>query len=194
MSRGITLIGWSWGTTTTAAYAAQNPDKVRHAGPGFARVAGCAATAVSRRVSHQHARSARAFAISGIPRGSGRGDRAARPSFDAWWAATLATDPEGARQSPPVVRSPNGVLQDFEELWAAGKPNYDPAKILAPTLLLVGEWDVVTPPAMAQGLFTQLSNARERRLIQFSEATHFLIIEKHRMRLMREVQNFLDER
>jgi hypothetical protein len=47
---------------------------------------------------------------------------------------------------------------------------------------------------MAHGLFTQLTNARERRLIQFSEATHFLIIEKHRMRLIGEVQNFLDER
>jgi len=26
-----------------------------------------------------------------------------------------------------------------------------------------------------------------------SEGTHFLVIEKHRMRLLREVQNFLDE-
>jgi len=192
-SRGITLIGWSWGTTTTAAYAAEQPDKVRAlvlVSPVWLGVQPPQYRGAYRTSTRE---SARAFAIAGIPRD--RIDEIAPPaSFDAWWTATLATDPEGARQTPPVVRSPNGVLQDFKELWAAGKPNYDPAKILAPTLLLVGEWDVVTPPAMAQGLFTQLSNARERRLIQFSEATHFLIIEKHRMRLIREVQNFLDER
>jgi esterase/lipase len=46
---------------------------------------------------------------------------------------------------------------------------------------------------MAQALYPLLSGARERRLIQFSEATHFMVIEKHRERLVREVQNFLHE-
>ena len=136
--------------------------------------------------------SARAFAIAGIP-----ADRVADISpaadFDTWWRATLATDPEGARRTPPVVRSPNGVLQDFAELWAAGKPSYDPAQIRAPTLLLVGEWDVVTPPTMARELFARLTGATDRRLILMAEATQFLVIEKHRQRVMREVQNFLDE-
>ena len=137
--------------------------------------------------------SARAFAIAGIPP-----DRVEEISpsatFDAWWRATLATDPDGARQTPAVVRSPNGVLRDFAELWADGKAGaYDPSRIRAPTLLVVGEWDVITPPAMAQALFTRLANTRERRLIQFSEATHFLIIEQHRERLIREVENFLRE-
>lgn len=189
----LTLIGWSWGTTTTAAFAAQHPEKVSRlvlVSPVWLGVQPPKYRGAYRTSTHE---SARAFAISGIPVNR-VSDIAPLVNFNAWWAATLATDPEGAKQSPPVVRSPNGVMQDFEELWAAGKPAYDPAKIRAPTLLLAGEWDVVTPPAMAQGLFTQLTNARERRLIQFSEATHFLIIEKHRMRLIREVQNFLDER
>jgi pimeloyl-ACP methyl ester carboxylesterase len=63
----------------------------------------------------------------------------------------------------------------------------------APALLVVGEWDVVTPPSMAQALYPRLTHARDRRLILLSEATHFLVIERHRERLMREVQNFLDE-
>ena len=46
---------------------------------------------------------------------------------------------------------------------------------------------------MALGLNGALVNARERRLVIMSEATHFMVIEKHRMRLIREVQNFLDE-
>lgn len=189
----ITLIGWSWGTTTTAAYAAQHPEKLQKlilVSPVWLGVQPPKYRGAYRTSTRE---SARAFAIAGIPKD--RVDEIAPLAiFETWWAATLATDPQGSTQAPPVVRSPNGVLQDFGEYWAAGKPTYDPAKIRAPTLLLVGEWDVITPPAMAQGLFAQLTNARERRLIQFSEATHFLIIEKHRMRLLREVQNFLDER
>ena len=37
-----------------------------------------------------------------------------------------------------------------------------------------------------------LVNARERRLVIMSEGTRFMAIEKHRMRLIREVQHFLD--
>jgi hypothetical protein len=31
--------------------------------------------------------------------------------------------------TPPVVRAPNGVVQDGAEFFGAGKPYYDPAKI-----------------------------------------------------------------
>jgi len=190
--KSLTLVGWSWGTTTTAAYAAQNPDKVRKlvlVSPVWLPMQAPKYQGAYRTSTHD---SARAFAIAGIPK-----DRVEEISpsanFEAWWAATLATDPEGARQSPPVVRAPNGVMQDFAELWARGKPTYDPAAIRAPTLLVVGEWDVVTPPLMAQTLYSQLVNARERRLVLMSEGTHFLPIEKHRMRLIREVQNFIED-
>ena len=37
--------------------------------------------------------------------------------------------------NPPVLRAPNGVVQDGLEFFSAGKPYYDPAKITAPTLL-----------------------------------------------------------
>jgi pimeloyl-ACP methyl ester carboxylesterase len=189
----LTLVGWSWGTTTTAAYAAEHPGKVRAlvlVSPVWLGVNPPQYTGAYRTSTRE---SARAFAIAGMPKE--RVDEIAPlADFDAWWRATLATDAEGARRTPPVVRSPNGVLQDFAELWATGKPGaYDPARIRAPTLLVVGEWDVITPPAMAQALFPRLINARDRRLILLSEATHFLVIEKHRERLMREVRNFLDE-
>jgi hypothetical protein len=40
-----------------------------------------------------------------------------------------------------MLRASNGVVQDSNEFWSAGKPVYDPARITAPTLLVVGEWD-----------------------------------------------------
>ena len=41
--------------------------------------------------------------------------------FDAWWQATLATDPVGAKQNPPVLRAPNGVLKDIVDYWAPAR-------------------------------------------------------------------------
>jgi hypothetical protein len=38
-----------------------------------------------------------------------------------------------------VLRAPNGILKDELAFYSVGKPLYDPSKITAPTLLLVGE-------------------------------------------------------
>jgi pimeloyl-ACP methyl ester carboxylesterase len=84
-------------------------------------------------------------------------------------------------------------MKDFNEIWGAGRPAYDPAAIRAPTLLVVGEWDVVTPPAMAIALYPRLTGAADRRLVLMSEATHFMALETHRARLFRAVQEFIQE-
>ena len=113
--------------------------------------------------------------------------------FDAWADATWATDPEGAEQNPPVLRAPNGVVQDGAEYFGAGKPYYDPAKITVPTLLVVAEWDRDTPPYMAQTLFPLLVNSPGKRLVMLAEGTHTRVMEKNRLKLFEAVQAFLDE-
>jgi pimeloyl-ACP methyl ester carboxylesterase len=113
--------------------------------------------------------------------------------FERWWAATLATDPDGAKRTPPILRSPNGVMQDFRDIWGAGQSAYDPAAIRAPTLLIVGEWDTVTPPTMALALYPRLTSAADRRLVLLAESTHFMALESHRARLFSEVRTFLEE-
>ena len=45
----------------------------------------------------------------------------------------------------------------------------------------------------AQAVFGKLVNAPERRLVQIGEATHFVLLEKNRQQLYREVQEFLNE-
>jgi pimeloyl-ACP methyl ester carboxylesterase len=113
--------------------------------------------------------------------------------FESWSAAVSATDPTGAARTPPVVRTPAGNVQDARDYWQAGKPLYDPARITAPTLIVVGEWDGLTAPAIARALFAQLVNAPIRRLVEIGEATHFMMLEKNRLQLFREVRLFLEE-
>ena len=113
--------------------------------------------------------------------------------FDAWADATFATDPEGAKMSPPVLRAPNGVVQDGLDFYGAGKAYYDPARITVPTLLVHAEWDKDTPPYMAQTLFPLLVNSPGKRYVALAEGTHSIIMEKNRMKLFEAVQAFLDE-
>ena len=113
--------------------------------------------------------------------------------FDAWADATWATDPVGAKMNPPVVRAPNGVVQDGAEYWSAGKAYYDPAKIAVPTLLVQAEWDRDTPPYMAQTLFPLLVNSPGKRYVLLAEGTHTIVMERNRLKLFEAVQAFLDE-
>ena len=188
----ISLVGWSWGTTTMAGYAAENPTKVEKLvlyAPVWFSTASPPYQGAYRTGTRD---SVRPFNSAGIPK-----ERLEEISptewYDKWWAANLATDAVGASRNPPVLRAPNGVMKDLGEFWAAGKPTYDPTAILAPTLLVVGEWDVITPPTMAQEIFKRLTAARNRRLVLLSEGSHFMSFEKNRMHLIREVQHFLEE-
>jgi pimeloyl-ACP methyl ester carboxylesterase len=188
----LNLIGWSWGTTTTATFAAENPEKVLRLvlfAPVWLPMRPPPYQGAYRTVTHD---STRATNINGIPKDRVE-DISPSAWYEKWWAATQATDPGGASRNPPGLRAPNGVFKDLTEFWAAGKPVYDPAAIRASTLLIVGEWDMTTPPVMAQGLFPKLTGAHDRRLVILSEGTHQMSLEKNRMRLIGEVQHFLEE-
>ena len=94
--------------------------------------------------------------------------------------------------NPPVLRAPNGVVQDRSEFFGAGKPYYDPAKFAVPTLLVVAEWDRDAPAYMGQTLFPLLVNAPGKRFVMPAEGTHTIMIEKNRMELFKAVQGFFD--
>ena len=194
----VNLIGWSWGTSIMASYAAENPGKVERLvlyAPQWLRTTPSLVQVQGKLGAYRTVQrgAARERWLSGVPE-----DKKATliPAgwFEAWADATFASDPEGAKMDPPVLRAPNGVVQDSNLYWSAGKPLYDPSKITAPTLLLVGEWDRDTPPYMAQALFPLLTNAPAKRLVMFGEGTHTIIMEKNRMQLFNEVQLFLEEK
>jgi len=194
----VNLIGWSWGTVTMATYTTQNPGKVERLvlyAPGWVRQtaslvqSGPGPLGAYRQVTREQALQRWLTGVAEdkkatlIPAGW----------FDTWADATFATDPVGAKASPQYIRAPNGVIQDSQEYWVAGKPYYDPAKITVPTLLVQGEWDRDLPPYMAQTLFPLLVNAPGKRYVMLPEGTHTLVMEKNRLMLFEAVQNFLDE-
>ena len=111
--------------------------------------------------------------------------------LEAWWKANMEADPVGATMSPPAVRAPNGLLVDALKYWEADTRYYEPAAISSPVLMVVGDWDVDTPPYMAQAILTRLGS-RNKRLVIVGEGTHHLMLERDRLQMFREVQAFLN--
>ena len=193
----LNLMGWSWGTTLMATYTTQNPGKVERLvlyAPAWIRTTPSLSRAPGplgayRMVARDQAKTRW---LTGVPEDK---KAALIPAgwFESWADATFATDPVGARMTPPVLRAPNGVQQDGDEFFSAGKPYYDPAKVTVPTLLVHAEWDRDTPGYMAQTLFPLLVNAPGKRYVQLPEGTHTIMMEKNRFMLFEAVQAFLDE-
>jgi pimeloyl-ACP methyl ester carboxylesterase len=195
--RGLTkldLMGWSWGTSIIGRYATQNSDKVGrlvlYAPPWTLEAPSTGSQAPLGAYQTWTMEQARSGLQNGAPEEKKR-DLLPAAWFEAWSAAALATDPVGSKQTPPVVRTPNGPVQDSREYWMAGKPLWEPSEVKAPTLIVVGEWDALVTGA--QAVFGKLSNAPYKRLVQIGQGTHLVFLEKNRLQLFREVQLFLEE-
>jgi len=202
-ARGVArtgLIGWSWGTSLVARFAADNPglvDRVVLYAPLWLRdPANRGAVPVPEGPLQPYRTVTRAQArerwLAGVPDNK-RAALIPPGWFEHWADTTFATDPEGSRQVPSVLRAPNGVLQDIRDHWDAAKPFYDPAKVTVPALLVLGEWDRDTPPSMANTLFPQMVNSPGKRLTILAEGTHTMMLERNRGALFQTVQVFLEE-
>ena len=194
----LNLFGWSWGTTLMATYTTEHADKVERLllyAPVWIRQTpslvqtGPGPLGAYRMVTREMAKQRW---YTGVPEDK---KAALVPAgwFDAWADATWATDPEGAKANPPVIRAPNGVVADTLDFFGAGKPYYDPTKIMVPTLLVDAEWDRDAPPYMAQTLFPLLVNSPAKRYVELAEGTHTIMMERNRLKLFEAVQAFLDE-
>jgi len=191
----LTILAWSWGTALAARHASENPDLVERlvlyapvwlwqgpepvpsAPPGAYR-------SVTRKAAREGWLSAAPEAMRDTLLPSGW--------FDAWADSVWTTDPEGAAMDPPVLRVPNGPLVEVVENWRSGRAFFDPARVLAPTQLVVGEWDRTTPPNQALALFSQLTKSRGKRLVVLPEGTHLIFLERNRSALFTTVQSFLE--
>jgi len=193
----INLLGWSWGTTIMGAYTAKNNAKVErlvlYAPLWLLKnpppIGGQGPLGAYRSVAGD---AARQRGLRGIP-ADRQEEISPKAWFDQWWAANLNSDPEGAAQKPPVLRAPNGIIEDLRKYWMSDKPYFDPSEITVPTLVILAEWDQDTPPYMAQAVFEKLTKPKVKRIVMIGEGTHAVALEKNRVQLFREVQLFLEE-
>jgi pimeloyl-ACP methyl ester carboxylesterase len=193
----LNLMGWSWGTTIMGKYTAEHNDKVnklvlyapqwlRQGGPSLTDKGGT--LGAYRVVSVADAKNRW---LSGVPE-QAKATLIPEGWFEQWARATFDTDPWGKTQSPQKLRAPNGTVQDVREYWAAGKPVYDPGNIRVPVMLVHAEWDVDLPSYMLYEYYTKLVNTPYKTMLQISEGTHSVMMEKNRMLMFRGVQEFLD--
>jgi pimeloyl-ACP methyl ester carboxylesterase len=193
----IDLLGWSWGTEIMGWYTAQHNDKVNRLvlyAPIWILNTPPSLTASAGRLGAYRGVTRQAALdrwLKGVPEDK-KAELIPAGWFNAWADATFATDPVGAKLTPPVVRAPNGVMQDIGEFWASGKAQYDPAGIRVPTFLAHAEWDADTPSNMLYAYFAKLTNAPYKRYVEIGEGTHNVMLEKNRLQLFEEVQQFLD--
>ena len=195
----VNLLGWSWGTAVLQGYTSRHNEKVEKLvlyAPSWLRQTASLVQAAPgplgayRSVSMEQARTRW---LSGVAP-SKQADLIPPGWFEAWAKATIASDPVGSKQTPPVLRAPNGVVEDGRKSVASGTMAWNPEDIRVPVLLIKAEWDVDLPAYMAQNLFPKLVNAPYKRYVELGEGTHTIIMEKNRMSLFREVQLFLDEK
>ncbi|MGE5475771.1 MAG: alpha/beta hydrolase [Bacteroidales bacterium] len=193
----LVLVGWSWGATLAGSYAAQTSARVEKLvlyAPQWTSEArpadGATKLGAWREVPLA---SVRERWTRDLPNKE-RAELVPAAHLDAFVNALKATDPDGAKQNPPVIRVPTGAVADWLASWGAGKPYWRPDRISAPTLVVQGEWDAETPPDQGLSVFAGLTGAPNRRYVLIGEATHVLLFEKNRQQLYRAVQGFLEEK
>lgn len=164
-TKSVYLLGWSWGAETTGMFAMSQPEKVRrlvlYAPPVWEGPRGKVPTEEFRPVTEAGSR--KLFTPG-----------AAEPAaIDAFVAAATK-----------FRQAPNGVMIDLRSRM----PLIDPARIAAPTLVILGEKDRLTPVSQKElpGFFAALANP-DKQFSVIPGGGHALLLETPRARFQFEV-------
>jgi pimeloyl-ACP methyl ester carboxylesterase len=199
----LDLVGFSWGTVTSACYAGRFPHHV-------SRLALYAPLYAERneiwlaRIGDPRDRSRIDPAIGayrliteadivtrwdadvggGDPR-QWREDGLPAAIFDVF----RALDRQSWDRVPPAFRAPTGALADLIHVFD-GKPLYDPAQLSMPVLLVRGADDTTSTGTDSERLLSLIASPwKSYRVI--SPGSHFLCVEKNRAELYRCLDEFL---
>lgn len=189
----VSIVAHSWGTSPAGLYATREPatvDRLVLFGP-ITPLRTPEPGPAPRRGAYRHVTvEAQEDRFTGeVP--DGEAPVLASRHFAAWGPRYLATDPTSVARMPPSVRVPSGPVADFDAA-ARGEFPYDPGRIIAPTLIVRGEWDTVTTDADARWLYNALRAVPIKRNVVISHGTHVTHLEESRYQLYREVQVFLE--
>jgi len=166
----VHLLGWSWGTTVAGLYTMQQPEKVKrlvmYAPPVHTGPQGQVPTAEFRTVTPDNSRGLFEAPATDLA------------AMEAWVKAVDQWGP----------KAPNGVFLDLNSKM----PITDPKKIGAPTMIILGDLDRLTPINQANlpGYFAALPNT-DKQLIIIPRAGHALMVQKQRLRFYEEVAKWL---
>jgi pimeloyl-ACP methyl ester carboxylesterase len=197
----VAMVGWSWGSITTARYAAD-------AGAGrVARLVLYAPIFAERNAEWldlladpadpARLNSFKAWRAVDLPATRARWD-AQLPAGADWRqesvlqaivAASLADDGQADLTDPPSFRVPNGTFVDLWEAFNA-RPLYDPARLTCPVMLVRGAQDPTSTRADALALFDRLG-AKTRAYVEIANGTHFINAEAQAPQLFNSVHGFL---
>ncbi len=114
------------------------------------------------------------------------------PKLALWGPAYLATDPEANGRTPPAVRVPNGPQADIIAAMS-GHLGYEPGCVVAPVLVVRGDWDSLCRKADAAWLMNAFG-ARETADIVIPAATHLMHLEHGRDGLFAATADWLSRR
>ncbi|HSG92037.1 MAG TPA: alpha/beta fold hydrolase, partial [Pseudomonadales bacterium] len=196
-SARLDLLGYSWGTAICGRAAGEAPEQVRRLALSGALwlldrrpQISVPATLGAYRFVTADATIERWTAALTDAQMDAIGTREAR---EAWAQAAVASDPDSTNLAAPALRAPTGVVKDALTRWMQGEAPYDPGRIEAPTLIVVGEWDQETTPAQGVAVFERLTASPARRYTVIGAGTHSLLLESQRWQLFEVVAAFLRE-
>jgi len=191
--RAVSLIAHSWGGSVAARYAGLHARDVKALvlfAPFVTRGQAASPAGATTLPSHYPVTlwaQYRRF-VEDVPRGHPQ--VLSEVHFETWGAAYLATDPLAVHRIPPAVSTPYGPVADIGAMWS-GQQLYDPSRIVAPTLLVRGEWDSLCADADAQRLLAALGTA-DKDDVKIERATHLMHLELQRTVLHDRVNRFLE--
>jgi pimeloyl-ACP methyl ester carboxylesterase len=201
----LNLTGWSWGSTTTAAYTAGHGNRIRRLAlyaPFYAydRPEVAAQSEDPNHPGRIHPKFGAWRWVTereqeerwggSIPRGLDSKWREARAA-KKYWTAQLQYDPIGKKRRIPAVCVPNGAKADGYDR-ARNKPIYDASNIHCPVLLIRGDHDRSCNDPEVAGHYKALCNSREKRSVLLGGGTHFMQYERRREELFQQVQIFIE--
>ncbi len=199
----LDLVGFSWGAITAARYAGGHPAQIRRLvlyAPLFAELNPIwldrIADASDRRRLAPSFGAYRLITAAGLidrwnsdlPGGDPAVFREAGIA-ELVFDTLAALDPRSASQEPRAFRCPNGALADMVQVFN-GRALFDPARLAMPILVVRGERDTTSTETEARRLLALcVSPAKHYRVIE--TASHFLCIERKRVKLYDELDKFL---
>ncbi|TCS93884.1 alpha/beta hydrolase [Hazenella coriacea] len=195
----IQIVGWSWGAVVGAEYATKHPESVNKLVLyGFMHgfdLPSMASASESKEQKGQLNPKMPAYQIIDYDKGmhhwhmmmNGK-DLALPGAWEEVRKVFNESDPTSQQREKQAIRRPLGPLTDLYYIWSS-RPLYELSSITSPVLVIRGADDFFAEPHLDK----KLTGTKQMKEVVIPEATHWVLYEKNRDRLLNEVDSFLKQ-